>query len=317
MQDTRTRRWSKLTGPLTSLGATTALMTGLMVSAAPGAVAAEPAPQPIRYECTGPLGIVKVGVEVDITNLDETEPTQLFLPQGISFDISIDFPTSLFGGLFGGIFGGLGGGLPGLGGLGGLLGGFGGFDQGDNVPGEISGLALMFGDEELPIDDVTDEVTKPTKDPVLDSDASTDDFELPMPGIYDLALPETFSFSPLSFLGISLFSINCELVSKDAVVDEVEVEEQESEVDPVVVPDTEETDTPVVVTEVTRQLGGKASGKVVAKVGKRVVGHGQLRKGVAVMKLKGLKNGRSAVKVTYLGNRTTRASSKVVRVSSR
>ncbi|MGA8257832.1 MAG: hypothetical protein WB767_14785 [Nocardioides sp.] len=292
-------------------------MTGLMVAAAPGAVAADPAVQPIRYECTGPLGIVKVGVEVDITNLDSSEPTQLFMPQGIAFDISIDFPTSLFSGLFGGIFGGLGGGLPGLGGLGGMLGGFGGFDRGDNVPGEISDLSLLFGDDEIPVADMTDDVTKPTKDPVLDADASTEDFELPLPGVYDLALPDTFSFSPLSFLGISLFSINCELVSKDAVVDEVEVEEQDSEVEPVVVPDTEETDAPVVVTEVTRQLGGKASGKVVATVGKRVVGKGTLRKGVAVMKLKQLKAGRNVVKVSYLGNRTTKASSSKVRVGRR
>ena len=54
-----------------------------------------------------------------------------------------------------------------------------------------------------------------------------------------------------------------------------------------------------------------------AKVGKRVVGKSTLRKGFAVMKLKGLRTGRSAVKVTYLGNRTTKASSKVVRVQKR
>ncbi|WP_232675971.1 hypothetical protein [Nocardioides sp. R-C-SC26] len=306
---TATRGWA---AKLTGIGATTALMTGMLVAGAPGTAHAAAPTSPIRYECTGPMGLVKLGVEVDITNLPDAAPTELWMPQGISFDLTIDFPTSLFGGLFGGMFGG----LTGLGGLGGLLGGFGGFSAGDDVPGQLDDFSLMFGAKRLRVDGVSDDVTNPTKNPTLDTDGSTDEFALPTPGDYPISLPEEFSFSPLSFFGISLFSIDCELVSKTAVVDEVEVEEQESETETEVVTPTP-TEEPIVVTTVTRQLGKGASGKVVAKVGKKTVGSGTLRKGVTRMKLKGLSSGTNAVKVTYLGNKTTKSSSALVRVRKR
>ncbi|CAB4703883.1 MAG: hypothetical protein F2667_05705 [Actinobacteria bacterium] len=290
-------------------------------------------PGEIAYKCKGPLGLLQMTVTVTATDLPASAPTELLMDGGISVDLSFDLPGGLFSGIFGGggglggggLFGGIFGGLLG-GGLGGLGGG---------ITGQIPDFGLSLGDEELPMDDVTDTIDDPADDPVMTPTAVTDDFTLPEPGTYELTLPDEFTFSPFSFLGIKLLSITCvALHDDDTVVDEIEVDEQDSDTDIDVIDPVDDTvddnaddnadddtvddgtadedatgmDAPVVKTVVVRELGGRATGRVVTRVDGRKVATSRLASGRATTRLSGLRPGRHKVTVTYLGNGSTRAS---------
>lgn len=287
-----TRRLAQVVG----LGAATAVTTGMLAVTGPAAHAAPVGPlradttatdsNTVKYECTGPLGFLKISAEITTTNLPSDATTEAEMGNGIAFNLVLDFPVKLFGGLglgTGGIFGALGGGFGGV--------------------GTVGGFGLGFGGEDLDTAPVTDDVDNVSSDPTLRSRARTEDFELPAPGEYEVTAPESFTFVPIAIFGIPLFTITCDVVGDD-VVDEVVVDEQDSETDTEVVGGTE--DDPVVEAVVTRQLGGKATGKVVAVAGNKVVGQAKLVRGQATMKLRNV--GGKPVKVRYVGNKTTHPS---------
>lgn len=56
-----------------------------------------------------------------------------------------------------------------------------------------------------------------------------------------------------------------------------------------------------------RTMGHAAKGKVVAHVGKRLVGHGWLKNGKVTLTLKKLARGKRSVRINYLGNSAVRA----------
>lgn len=253
------------------------------------------------YSCEVPLlGPVDLPLVADIPDLPTELPTELPLA-GLPVNVTSVLPSSLLGPL----------GFLGL----------------TDIGGSIGGFTMILGGLPLPVDGLS---ALPVGIPSLgDLPLAAAGLSSPTtqkagaPGVYDLALPTSFDFLPLSSLPLPIpvpeLGLPCTI--KDpatAVVGSVRVRKQTAALAAAVTRNpVPRHKAPKVAVNVARELGGKGAGTVVARMDGRKVGSTTLNNGSAIMKLAKMKPGKHKVTLTYLGNARTAKSSKnvVVRVA--
>jgi hypothetical protein len=294
---------SRVSSRLAATTAATALVAGALVGSAGTADAATTAPHRglgggTTYTCTVPiLGDIDVPIVADIPDLPTDIPTELPL-DALPVNVTSTIPASLLGPLS---FLGL-----------------------TDLGGSINAFTMTLGDLPLAVDNLAAApVAIPLVGdlPLVASGASaTTGAKAGAPGAYDLALPTSFNFLPLSSLPlpIPLPELGLPCTIKDpstAVVGQATVRKQTAALAAVAANKTIKKGTAAkVATSVTRELGGKGAGTVkVMENGKKLASK-TLTNGSAKFTIKNLKVGKHALKFIYSGNARTATASKNVTI---
>ncbi|WP_435746801.1 hypothetical protein [Nocardioides sp. SYSU DS0663] len=270
---------------LAATGVATALATGALVSGTTGTSSAAVSGG-ATYTCTVPL--LNVPVDVPLSISADALPTEVLADFGVP------------GGLLP-----VGGGLE-VGGLLGLLSAVPGVTQ---LGAKLDGFAMLLGNVPVP---VPLEAPVGELNPLAAVTGNVGAFKTPAKaGAYDISLPDAFSLVPLG-LPIPLDALPCALKDgQDPKVGTVDVTKQSADLR--VVRAVKKGKAAKVVAQVVRQDSSKAAGKVAAFVKGTKVASKQLKAGRANLKVKNLK-GASKVVVKYLGNSSTKAAKKSVKL---
>jgi hypothetical protein len=293
---------SRVQPRLAAAGAATALVAGLMVAGTAGSAnAVEPSPKlglggGTTFSCDVPLlGSIDLPLVAGIPSLPASLPTELPL-SSLPVDVTSLVPGSLLGPLS----------FLGLGDLG----------------GTISGFSMLLGGLPISVDDLS---ALPVAIPSLGDLplaatglTSAGTAKVGAPGVYDLALPTSFNFLPLSSLPlpIPLPALGLPCTIKDpstAIVGQVTVRKQTASLTALTASRTITKGAAAkVATSVVRELGGKGAGKVqVFDNGKRITSK-NLNNGNARFTLRHLGIGKHTLKFKYLGNDKTAGATKNV-----
>ena len=172
----------------------------------------------------------------------------------------------------------------------------------------ISGFALSAGGTSIPIQDLkAAPVPLSASDLTLPAAGTVGGFTAPLPGVYDVSLPSSFSMTPItSVAGITLPGSTCNLAdAAQAVIGQLTVVKQTSTTAAKV---KKAGSSFKAVVTVVRQLGSAATGKVTASVkGKKVATKKLSKKGVASFTLPRSVKGKNVV-FSYAGDELTSAS---------
>ncbi|MCW2766165.1 MAG: hypothetical protein JWO11_2124 [Nocardioides sp.] len=296
---------SRINSRLATAGVATALVAGVMVAGTAGSADAA-GTTPARglgggttFTCVVPiLGSIDLPLVADIPDLPTSLPTGLPL-SGLPVDVTSTVPSSLLGPL---AFLGLG-----------------------DIGGSISGFSMLLGGLPLSIDDLS---ALPVAIPALGDLplaatglTSGGTAKVGAPGVYDLALPTSFNFLPLSSLPlpIPLPELGLPCTIKDpsaAVVGQVTVRKQTSSLAAVAAKKTiRKGAVAKVAASVTRELGGKGAGGVQVLDNGKLVTSKNLNGGNAKFALRHLKLGKHTLTFKYLGNAKTAGATRTVKLS--
>ena len=189
---------SKSARRLATAGLATAVVSGGFLGATAGT--AEAATSTATYTCSSVLGSFPVPVSLVTDALTGQIPTGAVVPSDlIPAAGTFELPSALVSVLD----------LLGLGQFG----------------GTISGFDLSAGDLPLPLDGLTAVTSAlPGSGSLpLPVNGTIGGFTAPLPGLYDLSLPDTFSFLPLP--GLNLATLTCTLVDgANPVIGQLNVE---------------------------------------------------------------------------------------------
>lgn len=293
---------SRMHGRLAAAGVTTALIAGVLAGSAGPANAAHSTPTALgggtTYTCDVPLlGAIDLPLVADIPDLPTELPTELPLA-ALPVNVTSVIPASLLGPL---AFLGL-----------------------TDIGGSLNTFTMLLGDLPIPVDDLS---ALPVAIPALGdlnlgasglTSAST--AKVGAPGTYDLALPTSFNFLPLSSLPlpIPLPELGLPCTIKDpstAVVSQVTVRKQTSSLAAVAAKKTIHKGTAAkVAASVTRELGGKGAGNVQVLDNGKMIANKSLNNGNARFTFRHLKLGKHVMTFKYLGNSKTAGATKKVTI---
>ncbi|MCW2798272.1 Ig-like domain repeat protein [Nocardioides sp.] len=295
---------SQVHSRLAVAGAATALVAGVMVAGTAGSADASGTTPKLglgggtTFSCAVPLlGSIDLPLVAGIPSLPASLPTELPLA-GLPVDVTSLVPGSLLGPLS----------LLGLGDLG----------------GSINTFSMLLGGLPLSVDDLS---ALPVTIPGLGAlplaatgVMAPGTAKLGAPGVYDLALPASFNFLPLSSLPLPIalpeLGLPCSIKDPStAVVGQVTVRKQTSSLTTLAASRTITKGAAAkVATKVTRELGGKGAGDVrVYDNGKRISSK-SLNNGNARFALRHLNVGKHTLTFKYVGNAKTAGATKNVTI---
>lgn len=282
---------SHVTKRLAITGVVTALAAGTMVAGT--ASTANAAPASGIYTCQVPLlGPIDFPVSLDAPGLPTTVPAGLPVPAGLlPVNVVMGAPASVAGL------------LTTLGVDGGTSSDFAMLLAGSPVP--VSGL------------NVTSIVPQGDGSALLNASGSNGAFTTPAPGAYDLTLPSAFTLAP-SVAGVPLgATLPC--ATKDGAdpvsYTTITVVKQTGAISAKAVTKVKKGKKAKVPTTVAGQYGNVPTGKVVAKMGSKTVGTGNLNSaGKTVITMKKMSLGKHKISLKYLGDLMTNPATKQISV---
>jgi hypothetical protein len=194
------------------------------------------------------------------------------------------------------------------------------YENADSVAGIANGLQLRLGDDEIPVDLLSDAEELSADDAEDDSvslwlDGSTGEYVPAHTGTQTVSLPTGFVLQLVDEDGDGVASASCTLSDLDADVflAMVEVVKQKATVKAAAVKKVvKEGKRPRVLVNVLNQLDQGASGGVVATVKGKTVGQRGLSDGKAKLRLAKLPVGTHSVTITYQGTDTVASATKTV-----
>jgi hypothetical protein len=289
---------------LAAAGVATALVAGVMVAGTAGSANASSTNPSLglgggtTFSCVVPiLGAIDLPLVADIPTLPSSLPTELPLSM-LPVDVTSVVPGSLLGALS----------LFGLADLG----------------GSISGFTMLLGGLPLSVDSLS---ALPVNIPLLGDLplaatglTSPSTAKVGAPGVYDLALPTSFDFLPLSSLPLPIplppLGLPCSIKDPStAVVGQVTVRKQTASLAALAASKTiKKGKAAKVATSVQRELGGKGAGTIQVLDNGKTLTNKSLNNGNARFTLRNLKVGMHTLTFKYLGNAKTAGATKNVKI---
>jgi hypothetical protein len=270
-------------------GATTALIAGGLVAATNTAAHAETGVA--QYNCTNPVTTdvipVAVSIGADLSGLPPL-PTGFEAPAGsLPVDVSLTVPEQVVAALKA---------------------------NGINSIG-LSGsdVKLPFGNAQVPLTGVeADPVALPDSGdlvfPFQDNGSTTvtnGSFKLPDPGTQDVKMPA--SFTTTADTNLIPLPLTCTINGEQSTITSLTVIKQGSTLTATAPKSIKKGKTLKIAAKVAG-ANVPATGKVVAKEGKKVLGTGALKSGKATISVKKLKPGTHNIVLSYAGDKRTNAS---------
>lgn len=278
---------SHVTKRLAITGVVTALAAGTMVAGT--ASTANAAPASGIYTCQVPLlGPTDFPVSLDAPGLPTTVPAGLPVPAGLlPVNVVMGAPASVAGLL--NTLGVTGGNSP----------DFAMLLAGSPVP--VSGLNVMSI------------VPQGDGSALLNATGSNGAFTTPVPGVYDLTLPAAFTLQPTGASPLPALPCATKDGADPVSYTTITVVKQTGAISAKAVTKVKKGKKAKVPTTVAGQYGNVPTGKVVAKMGSKTVGTGNLNSvGKTVITMKKMSLGKHKITLKYLGDLMTNPATKQI-----